>query len=511
MKKILLPSCRLLVLVFIFGLLSTNFSIAQTSASNQLPIDRNDLLQLAESINRLSKLSIGISGDVITEEISAEIQTICDSSHQEQNINKIYAQTYLMQARLAGGVNYLPSMVMLYTDEDGIAAAAFSGSSALDSAYLKLKQNDFSDELALVDFAMMSDVYMSLFSELLVKWYGMDYTPPTALRLEYEVTQLLNEATPLSSPATTLQHALAAEAVMFYHTYLSPIHLYSTEENYLDLFTEAGFYFDEAFNLYNNQIPSSDSIVAMSEEDFSKYMHQSMQYRIQFVDMLYDTWSAFIQAGNPTMMQQFTGLSEEAPKNPTQPTIMPEGSPYKSYDLQMQLLQGEVDSVSIFIYEQPLDSTAEGVLLHASNYDENGYLTSFVFFDNEYADILLERDTLGRLMHVEDNDLGFDFEWKYDDSGYVVFMYTDESDFVSEYRYDYNDNHELIQTKRSCFGPDPMDYTYTYSNYQYDEHGNWISRDVFYTMDIGDYLKEGVVIYHEEGTYKQVREIKYRQ
>ena len=114
-------------------------------------------------------------------------------------------------------------------------------------------------------------------------------------------------------------------------------------------------------------------------------------------------------------------------------------------------------------------------------------------------------------MHVEDNDLGFDFEWKYDDSGYVVFMYTDESDFVSEYRYDYNDNHELIQTKRSCFGPDPMDYTYTYSNYQYDEHGNWISRDVFYTMDIGDYLKEGVVIYHEEGTYKQVREIKYRQ
>lgn len=312
MKTLFSSLYRRLLFVVCFVLASTGFSFAQTSASS-IPVEREDLMKLAESISRLSKLGEAISGDDIARQLSDTIQTIYESMRNEPNINKLYAQTYLIQAYAAVGLNYFPSLVMLHVDSTNLLPAANYTIGFIYSVYDQLEETNFSDHDALLDLALLSDVYMSMFAEFTAKFYGVNIPTMTAWRLYQQIYTELNGCAELSSPEAKLQHALAAEGVLFFHAYIPLSVLYSADPvDYRELLMSSAGCFDTGLNFYNVQCSEGKPMAPMAKDEFAKYLHESMQYHTLLVDQLHTIWTAFSKE-NPSMLLLFMGNSEQEP------------------------------------------------------------------------------------------------------------------------------------------------------------------------------------------------------
>ena len=173
---------------------------------------------------------------------------------------------------------------------------------------------------------------------------------------------------------------------------------------------------------------------------------------------------------------------------------------FKSPDLQMELARGNVSSIKYndckildYSYEGWYD-VSEGCRVERN--DKN----QLVYFSNGYegCEMIL-------------------YEWSYNDKGYIDVESSFLCECERETKYIYNDSNELVRMEISGDNlGDVFIEKYTFTNYQYDSHGNWISRDVRWEMkpDVdSEAYKEDPKFYNEyykeNKAYTETRIITY--
>lgn len=178
-------------------------------------------------------------------------------------------------------------------------------------------------------------------------------------------------------------------------------------------------------------------------------------------------------------------------------------SAYKTPDLQMEQLKGDVKSIK-YSSGFTIDYTPEGRRIVVGEGD----------------DLFVTRNEEGQLLSVYneyEGCEGYSEEWLYNNLGFV----SDLSGLVCETDYHtnyvYNENNELVRevTHGSNLGEEYIEI-YLYTNYKYDRYGNWISRYVEWSMkpntdsewyyEDPDYYNE---TYTDSDSYTETREITY--
>ena len=152
---------------------------------------------------------------------------------------------------------------------------------------------------------------------------------------------------------------------------------------------------------------------------------------------------------------------------------------YKSPDLQMHDLHGDVISATIYHYH---DGESEGYENGTVRFKANGYISEPYYTDEEGN------------------------TWEYDENGNVIYAKRSAPDDSSETYYAYNHENELVGTVDSYWSEGEGYSIDLFFNIQYDEHNNWVERDVYSVGLRGDWsYKE-----REIHAFHQVRKIEYR-
>lgn len=175
---------------------------------------------------------------------------------------------------------------------------------------------------------------------------------------------------------------------------------------------------------------------------------------------------------------------------------------YKSPDLQMHHLYGDVISATIYNYH---DGESEGYEdgNGAVRFKANGYLSQ-QYYTKMY------RNSKGQLVRAQhEYDVLYDEEgtiWEYDENGNVIYAKRSVPDDSFETRYAYNLENELVGMVHSYWSEGEGYAIDLFSNIQYDEHHNWVERDVYRVGLSGGWEYKNQEIY----AYHQVRKIEYR-
>ena len=168
---------------------------------------------------------------------------------------------------------------------------------------------------------------------------------------------------------------------------------------------------------------------------------------------------------------------------------------YRTPDLQREHAKGRVASIQ-------LDNNDYS---ETNYYDRDGWL----LFGKSYPDhddLTYKRNSLNQLVKLswstgEFDDFHVVLEWSYKKKGFISKStgYGYEHQWSGEYIYDQDDN--LIKIKEFHEGEgDNYTEVYTYSNYDFDDRGNWISRSVKHVFTIyNDY--ECKDVYETETNY----------
>lgn len=181
-----------------------------------------------------------------------------------------------------------------------------------------------------------------------------------------------------------------------------------------------------------------------------------------------------------------------------------------SPDLTFNQLKGEVSKVEWLSTEDVQNPIA-------FTYDDEGnmypvqsnYRPSNSFYRNDKGEIKQES--------APDNEYTYIYEWA---DGRVALKYDDfnaddpdRARYSTFYHYDSNGN--LQKTTRDYFGGEGgemKDLQTVYTDYKFDDFGNWISRNFTTSYDFRDWGDEGdeSAWRKEESTGKEYRVIKYR-
>ena len=179
-------------------------------------------------------------------------------------------------------------------------------------------------------------------------------------------------------------------------------------------------------------------------------------------------------------------------------------SAYKTPDLQMEQLKGDVKSIKY----------SSGSI---NNYTPDGWRV----IERENESVFVTRNEEGQLLKLNDAydmECGGSFlEWSYDDCGFLRMFSYFLCETIDSIQYIYNENYEL---EKEMFYGDNLDIryfkTYYYSNYKYDSHGNWISRYVVWDMKPDteselyyEFREEYDKTFKDSGSYTETREISY--
>jgi hypothetical protein len=173
-------------------------------------------------------------------------------------------------------------------------------------------------------------------------------------------------------------------------------------------------------------------------------------------------------------------LVTEQPDHLAQDEVL-DVSQYKSPDLQMQLAKGNVNSIE-FEYEK-------------LNYTPNGLLIK----NDDYITINIKRNEKGQIISILESEEEVSEEvyyYTYDNNGFVkelthrsaCFVEGESSESYTKYTYK---GEELMKEETRdwadiwCRGEDGVNdgkiestTITTYTNYEYDNRGNWISREM---------------------------------
>jgi hypothetical protein len=173
-------------------------------------------------------------------------------------------------------------------------------------------------------------------------------------------------------------------------------------------------------------------------------------------------------------------LVTEQPDHLAQDEVL-DVSQYKSPDLQMQLAKGNVNSIE-FEYEK-------------LNYTPNGLLIK----NNDYITVNIKRNEKGQIISILESEEEVSEEvyyYTYDNNGFVkelthrsaCFVEGESSESYTKYTYK---GEELMKEETRdwadiwCRGEDGVNdgkiestTITTYTNYEYDNRGNWISREM---------------------------------
>jgi hypothetical protein len=176
---------------------------------------------------------------------------------------------------------------------------------------------------------------------------------------------------------------------------------------------------------------------------------------------------------------------------------------YKSPDLQMHHLHGDVISATTYHYH---DGDSEGYENGTVRFKANGSLSQY--YSRMYSKMY--RNSKGQLVRAQyEEDVEFDEEgntWEYDENGNVIYEKRSAPDDSYETYYAYNQENELVGTVNSYWSEGEGYSIDLFFNIQYDEHNNWVERDVYSVELSGDWsYKE-----REIHAFHQVRKIAYR-
>ncbi|MBR5828397.1 MAG: hypothetical protein IKY49_04090 [Paludibacteraceae bacterium] len=153
-------------------------------------------------------------------------------------------------------------------------------------------------------------------------------------------------------------------------------------------------------------------------------------------------------------------LATEQSAHPLEAIDLP---PYKSPDLQMEMARGNVRSIEF--------KNTDGALI-VYNYTHDG-------MNEEELEGVFERNELGQIVSYYDSD-----SYTYNKDGFIseTKRWVETCYMVS--KYEYNEYNELVKEVEKIFNEGMYDdelaheAVYVYSNYKYDDCGNWISRSV---------------------------------
>ena len=228
---------------------------------------------------------------------------------------------------------------------------------------------------------------------------------------------------------------------------------------------------------------------------------------------------------------------DQSTANPNETTVeVAPKSPYLSPDLQMELAKGNVARIG---RSCRYDGGFTAVVFD-KYYDENGFFDEVksdyperTFIENaadmcrsENADVLIQRNDKNQIVLMEDNlpinenssaenmsDCAMfktKFTWIYDDDGFVTQAKQEFWDGSIETQFVYNDQRELIREESVTYNLGFVTQNnITYSNIEYDDHDNWISRDVHQILLEGVKGQPEYMMRRDEYDYQEVREIEY--
>ncbi len=281
-------------------------------AEPQLPLQKQEIIDFAEALNALAKVCGGLTGDDATYYMAETVDSIYSEMKIEENINKLYAQSYLMQGYIAAGLNYVYSMIGLYGDKSGIAAAAYHGSSHIDSLYNDLENDNFNNLIQIMDFAQFSTIQMSYFTELYAMVNQTELNATGFGMYSYCRSALESEEFSTQPIAFRLQFANVVESIVFFKSYFFPIVLYlhpDKRDEYQSIIFDAATQIDKGYSYFSSYIEDGQDLDAMSKDDFATYMHETIQQKINLIKLLTEIWTCYTKEA-PSQIQMIFGSGE---------------------------------------------------------------------------------------------------------------------------------------------------------------------------------------------------------
>lgn len=313
MKQFQLKNLALKLIISFMTFVALISCSHKTQASEyHLPLQKQEIIDFAEALNALAKVCGDLTGDDATYYMAEAVDSIYSEMKNEENINKLYAQSYLMQGYIAAGVNYVYSMIGLYGDVTGIANAAFHGISYLDSLYNDIIEDNFNNVFQVVDFAQFSTVNMSYFTELYAMVNQTELNATGFGMYSYCRSTLESEEFRNQPEAFRLQFANIVESIVFFKSYFFPIVLYlhpDKRDEYQSIIFDAATQIDKGYSYFSSYIEDNRDVEAMSEEDFATYMHETMLQKIKLIELLTEVWT-FYTNETPSQIQMIFGSGE---------------------------------------------------------------------------------------------------------------------------------------------------------------------------------------------------------
>ena len=182
---------------------------------------------------------------------------------------------------------------------------------------------------------------------------------------------------------------------------------------------------------------------------------------------------------------------------------------YKSPDLQMELAKGDVRKIVTYKKE---GSSKE--LLSTENYDPEGWLN--IANNPDYEDCKIKRNSQKQIISMkwENNEFvdvtEFGSDYKYNKDGFLKTKTFSGYEWGYVGKFTYNNNNDLIKYYKEEYAEgDNYDIIMTYSNYEYDQMGNWISRKVKEVYKMYEDYEKKKVYETETSTYTETRVITY--
>ena len=179
---------------------------------------------------------------------------------------------------------------------------------------------------------------------------------------------------------------------------------------------------------------------------------------------------------------------------------------YRTPDLQMEHAQGKVYSILV--------EGNDNIFPVTKYYDRDGWLLVGQTYP-DCEDLTHKRNSSNQLIKLswsigEFDGARIEYEWKYNKKGFISKTVGAgyEHGWSGEYSYDKDDN--LIKIKEFHTGEgDAYTEEFTYSNYKFDKHGNWISRSVKHVFIIYNDYEYNDIYDTETNYFTETREITY--